>query len=127
MSALDIDAIEARAQAIDWMTLHTRWGADGHQVTAGDGHWLLVATTSAPESDAAIAEYIASMDPITTLALVGEVRRLRRVEALMFRHYTGSPGFEKTPEHVREIDALADLYDDELAADLRAALTDGAA
>ena len=47
---------------------------------------------------------------------------LDRVRSLLFRRYTGSPGGEDTPEHVREIDALADLYDDRLAADLRAAL-----
>lgn len=48
--------------------------------------------------------------------------KVARVTELLFRHYTGSPGFEKTPEYVLEVDALADLYDDELAADLLAAL-----
>jgi hypothetical protein len=48
--------------------------------------------------------------------------QLDAVKALLFRHYTGSPGFEKTPPDITELDAIADLYDAELAACLRAVL-----
>jgi hypothetical protein len=77
--------------------------------------------TAALEFEAA---YVTTHDTLTKRSAAHDrlVATVGRVRALLFRHYTGSPAYEQTPAHITELDAIADLYDDRLAGDLRAAL-----
>lgn len=123
---VDLDAVEARAGDV----------RAGHVPDFGEVAELLDALVAEvrrlrPELERwktrAQEQLGKRIDGLDTLKRAGTAEAtVARVKALLFRHYTGSPGFDATPDDVREIDALADLYDDDLARDLRAVLEGGA-
>lgn len=79
---LDLDAIEARAQAAGGREWFLAYGANGYpQRVLELGTVILRAECfEGPAFPASTAEHIAGMNPATTLALVAEVRRLRERE-----------------------------------------------
>jgi hypothetical protein len=76
---LDLDAIEARAQAAGGREWFLAYGANGYpQRVLELGTVILRAECfEGPAFPASTAEHIAGMNPAMTLALVAEVRRLR--------------------------------------------------
>lgn len=77
----------------------------------GDGGTLTIET--------ALVELVQTALELGRTAAADAELRLARIRSLLLRHYTGSPAFEKTPLHITELDALADLYDEEVARELR--------
>lgn len=81
----------------------------------GDGGTLTIETT--------LVELVQTALELGPTAAADAELRLERIRGLLLRHYTGSPAFEKTPPHITELDALADLYDEDVARELRELLT----
>lgn len=116
---IDLDAIEARAKAVGDRPRVWEWiacGDEGYpQQIISQGNAALIAECyEGPDRPSTVAEYIAYMDPVTTLDLVTEARKGREASA----HFDTLMGFMvKLAERAGElppgplVDDIEDLVD----------------